>query len=336
MGGDHAPHAIVTGAIEAARAYGVTISLVGRPEIIAAELKKHDVSGLDLPIVAASEVIEMHEKPANAVRQKQDSSMVVACKMVRRGEAQAFVTAGNTGGALTAGILHVGRIKGIMRPALVAPFPTLHGVCLILDVGANADVRPEYLQQFALMGTTYARYVMGIAEPTVRILSNGEEEGKGNQLVVTSYKLLAETPGIDFRGNIESKEIPQGVADVVVTDGFTGNIFVKTAEATAKLMQDVIREEAGRDLMGKLGMGLALGAMRRVKERMDDSYYGGAVLLGLTGLLVVAHGRANSMAIRHAIRVAKQAVDQDVLGKIQSGAARMPAIQPEMAAAPAE
>ncbi|MBK8798416.1 MAG: phosphate acyltransferase PlsX [Anaerolineales bacterium] len=229
MGGDNAPEAIVAGAVEAARIYGVTVSLVGRPDVIEVELKKHNTQGLDLPIVAASQVIEMNEKPAAAVRTKTDSSMVVGCKLVKRNEAQAFVSAGNTGGALAAGILHIGRIKGILRPALIGPFPTLKGACMILDVGANADVRPEHIQQFAIMGTIYARDVMGVAHPAVRILSNGEEAGKGNQLVIESFKLLEQTPSINFQGNIESKEIPTGLADVVVTDGFTGNIFVKTA-----------------------------------------------------------------------------------------------------------
>ena len=319
MGGDHAPQAIVAGAVEAARAYDVTVSLIGLPDVIEAELKKHKTEGLRLPIVPATQVIEMDEKPATAVRAKPDSTMVVGCKLVKRGDAQAFVTAGNTGGALTAGILYVGRIRGIMRPALIGPFPTLKGVTLILDMGANADVRPEHIQQFAIMGTLYARYIIGIEQPSVRILSNGEEAGKGNQLVIAAYKLLEQTQGLNFQGNIESKEIPAGVADVVVTDGFTGNIFVKTAETTARLMTAVITEEVKKSPLATFGALLAKGSLRRVRERMDDSHYGGAVLLGLGGLVIVAHGRSNPTAIRHAIRVAKQAIEQDIVGKIQSG-----------------
>lgn len=331
MGGDHAPEAIVAGAVEAARIYGVTVSLVGKPDVIEAELKKYKTKGLNLPIVPASQVIEMDEKPAAAVRAKPDSSMVVGCKMVKRNEAQAFVSAGNTGGALAAGILHVGRIKGILRPALIGPFPTLKGVCLILDIGANADVRPEHIQQFAIMGSIYAREVIGVPEPRVRILSNGEEAGKGNQLVIESYKLLEQTPSILFEGNIESKEIPTGLADVVVTDGFTGNIFVKTAETTARLMTQVITEEIRKSPLAMLGALLARKSLQRVRERMDDSHYGGAVLLGLSSLVIVAHGRSNALAIRHAIRVAKQAIEQDILTKIQRGIA---ALEPEKAAAP--
>ncbi len=317
MGGDHAPVEIVAGAVEAARRYGVTVSLVGKPELIQAELAKHNTSGLQLPIVPASQVIEMGDKPAKAVRSKSDSSMVVACELVRRGEAQAFVTAGNTGGALAAGILQIGRVKGILRPALVAPFPTKKGFCVVLDVGANADVRPEHLPQFAIMGSVYARQVLGIANPTVRILSNGEEEGKGNQLVINATSLLTQTAGINFQGNVESKEIVEGLVDVVVTDGFSGNIFLKTAEATAQLLQRVMAEELRRDLISTLGALLAKAALRRVRQRMDDSELGGAVLLGLKGLVVVGHGRSKAYAVQHAIRVAKQGIEQDILGNIQ-------------------
>lgn len=317
MGGDHAPTATVEGAVKAARLHKITVSLVGQPALIKAELAKHDTNGLQLPIVPASEVIEMEDKPANAVKTKRDSSMVVACNLVRSGEAQAFVTAGNTGGALAAGILHIGRIKGILRPALVSPFPTKSGFCVILDVGANADVRPEHFPQFAIMGSIYAKQVMAIPTPSVRILSNGEEEGKGNQLVIAGYKLLAETAGIEFQGNIESKEIVQGLTDVIVTDGFTGNIFIKTAEATAQLMQKVMMEELTRGPISTMGAFLARAALRRVRQRMDDSEFGGAMLLGLNGLVVVAHGRSSAHAIQQAIRVAKQGIEHDIRGEIQ-------------------
>lgn len=316
MGGDHAPAAIVAGAVEAARLDSITISLVGQPDLIRLELEKHKTAGLALPIIPATQVIDMDDKPATAARTKRDSSMVVACELVRRGEAQAFVTAGNTGAALAVGILTIGRIDGVLRPALVTPFPTKQGFCVILDVGANADVRPEYLQQFAVMGALYAKQVMGVSAPTVRILSNGEEEGKGNQLVLASSKLLATIPGVQFAGNIESKEVIEGLADVIVTDGFTGNIFIKTAEATARLMQKVMAEELTRNPISMLGAFLARPALRRVRRRMDDSEYGGAVLLGLRGLVVVAHGRSNANAIRHAIRIAKQGIEHNMLDKI--------------------
>lgn len=318
MGGDRAPAAIVAGAVEAARHYPITISLVGKPEVIRHELAQHKTKGLNVAIIPAGQVIEMEDKPANAIRTKPDSSVVVACELVQRGVAQAFVTAGNTGAALAAGIFKIGRTKGVLRPALISPFPTKQGFCVVLDIGANADVRPEHLQQFAVMGAVYARQVLGIAHPTVRILSNGEEEGKGNQLVLNSSKLLAATPGLRFLGNIESKEVMEGVADVIVTDGFTGNIFIKTAEATARLMQKVIVEELTSGPLSTAGAFLARSALRRVRQRMDDSEFGGAVLLGLTGLVVVAHGRSNANAIRHAVRVAKQAIEQNILDKIST------------------
>lgn len=319
MGGDHGPGEIVAGAVEAAKAHKVTISLVGPPDVIEAELAKHDCSRLNLPIVPATQVIDMADKPANAVRAKPDSSIVVASRMVRSGEAQAFVTAGNTGAALAAGIFQIGRIKGIMRPALATPFPTVKGFCVVLDVGANVDMRPEHMQQFAIMGNIYAQTLFNLARPVVRILSNGEEEGKGNQLVISSYNLLANTPSINFQGNIESKEVFEGGADVIVTDGFTGNVFIKTAEATAKMLQNIMLQELTAGPISSVGAFLAQAALRRMRKRTDDSQFGGAVLLGLSGLVVVAHGRSRVPALVNAVRVAKQSISQNLSGKIEAG-----------------
>lgn len=319
MGGDHAPEQIVEGAVLAAREFNITVTLVGKPDVIQRELQKHATDGLDLPIVPASQVIEMDDKPARAVREKSDSSMVVASRLVKAGDAQAFVTAGNTGGALTAGILQIGRIKGLSRPALLTPYPTKEGFCVVLDVGANADVRPEYLPQFAVMGSIYAEQVLHRPKPTVRILSNGEEEGKGNQLVVAAYELLEQTPNINFQGNIESKEVVEGLADVIVTDGFTGNIFVKTTEAIARMLLRVMFEELTAGPINRVGTFLARTGLRRARARMDDSPYGGAMLLGLSGLVVVAHGRSDASAIRHAIRIAKEGIEHDIPGKIAAG-----------------
>lgn len=321
MGGDRAPGEIVAGAVDAARAFGITITLVGKPNEIQMELARHNTTGLHLPIVPASQVIEMGDKPANAVRSKPDNSMSVGCKLVRSGEAQAFVTAGNTGGALAAGLLQVGRIKGILRPALITPVPTLRGFSAVLDVGANADCRPEYFPQFAIMGTLYAQHILGIAKPTARLLSNGEEDGKGNQLVVNAAHMLVDTPGITFLGNVESKEVFAGGVDVVLTDGFTGNIFLKTAEASAGLLTNIMREEITRTITGKMGGLLIKDALRRTRTRIDDSEVGGAVLLGLAGVVVVAHGGSNALAIRNAIRIAKQGVEADLPGKIQTAIA---------------
>lgn len=319
MGGDNAPHEIVSGAILAARQYDVTVSLVGRPDVIERELARHPTHRLDLLIVPAYEVIEMSDKPVKAVRTKKDSSMVVACQLVKEGKADAFVTAGNTGGALAAGILHFGRMQSILRPALIVPFPTLRGFCLILDVGANTDVKPEQLQQFGVMGSVYSRRIMGVRNPSVRILSNGEEEGKGNQLVLEATALLEETPGIRFMGNIEARDVTSGIADVVVTDGFTGNVFMKGAEGIVKLLQGVLLDEITAGPISSIGGLLVRSALRRMARRLDDSEFGGAVLLGLSNLMVVGHGRSNANAIRHTIRNAKQLIDSRLVEEIQSG-----------------
>ena len=330
MGGDNAPHEVVAGAVLAAREYEIAVSLVGKPDVIARELSKHDVRGLKLPIVPASEVIEMDDKPATAVRAKKDSSMVVACQLVKAGRADAFVTCGNTGGALAAGILHIGRMKGIQRPALITPFPTNTGFCLILDVGANVDSRPEHLQQFAVMGSIYSKRIMGVRSPTVRILSNGEEQGKGSQLVLEAVALLEKTPGITFLGNIEGRDIVNDLADVVVTDGFTGNVLIKTAEGVGKLIRTILVEELTASPISSLGGLLAKSALRRLSRRIDDSEFGGAVLLGLSNLVVVAHGRSNANAVRHAIRVAKQSIDYKIVNEIQAGVQVIPKAAAEL------
>jgi len=319
MGGDNAPQEIVAGAVDAARIYGVTVSLVGPPDVIAAELAQYSTAGLRLPIIPAKQIIEMGEKPVQAVRNKPESGIVIGSKMVRRGEAQAFVTAGNTGAALTTGILHVGRVSGIVRPALITPFPTQKGLCVILDVGANANTRPENMQQFGIMGSIYAQHILGVDNPRVRVLSNGEETGKGSRLIIDAYQLLAQTPGLNFQGNVESIEVMTGIADVVVTDGFTGNVFIKTAEGVAQMLQAIMREELKRGPVTTMGAFLAQSGLRRVRGRLDDSQYGGAVLLGLRGPIIVTHGRSKANAIRHAIRIAKQAIEQDLTQRVQEG-----------------
>jgi len=201
----------------------------------------------------------------------------------------------------------------------MSAFPTYDGICTLLDIGANADVRPEYLPQFAVMGTIYCQYILGISNPKVCILSNGQEEGKGNQLVTKAYELLAETSGINFRGNIESKEVVEGKADVIVTDGFTGNIFIKTAEATVKLLRRTLTEELMRGPISTVGAFLAKAGLQRMKARLDDSEYGGAVLLGLSSPVIVGHGHSDPFAVRHAIRLAKQTIEQNLSQKIQNG-----------------
>ena len=320
MGGDHAPAAAVHGAVWAARDFGLTVQLIGRPETIAAELAKHATTGLDLPIIPASEIIEMHEHPATAVKNKKDSSMVVAMQLLKASGSDAFVTAGNSGGALAAALFGLGRIKGIKRPALSTIFPndSQHGYCFLLDVGANTDVRPEYLVQFALMGYHYANQVLNIPNPRVGLLSTGEEEDKGSMLVQETAPLLKESQ-LNFIGNVEGKDIPAGLTDVVVTDGFTGNVYIKGAEGVASMIQKMLRREIEKRPLAMVGAVLARGAFQALRARLDYREFGGGPLLGVNGIVIVAHGRSDAYAIRNAIRVAKQAAEKNIVGVIERG-----------------
>ena len=319
MGGDHAPDVVVDGAALAARELGVNILLVGPEQELKARLGK-DAMSLDIEIVNATQVVEMDEHPANAVRQKPDSSMVVGVRQVREGRAQAFVSAGNTGAVMAAGLFELRRIRGVDRPALAGVFPTRKGGTLVIDIGANADAKPEYLAQFALMGSAYMEGVFGISRPKVGLLSNGEEDTKGSALVQAAHPLLRELP-INFVGNVEGKEIPSGDIDVVVCDGFVGNVVLKLAEGLAATFTGLIREEINASIISKLCAVGILPAFRRVRRRLDYAEYGGAPLLGLNGVCIVAHGRSNALAIKNAVRVAAQAVESDVVGMIAQGLA---------------
>lgn len=313
MGGDDAPVSPVAGAVMAAKEAAaanrdMTIILVGREEVVRAELRKHDLSGgleSRLPIVNATEVVEMHEHPAQAVRRKKDSSVVVGLNLVKKGEADAFVSAGHSGATMAGATLGApGRIKGVERPALATVFPSKAGPILVLDVGANTEVKPEYLVQFAQMGVVYAQKVLKKSNPRVGLLSNGEEESKGTALVQETHQLLKQTPGINFAGNAEGKDVLEGSFDVVVTDGFTGNVMLKTTEGVASMILKIIREELTSNLAFKL---LALGlkpAFGKIKDRMDYEKYGGAPLLGVNGIVIITHGRMKPEGIKNAIRVA--------------------------------
>ena len=320
MGGDHAPQLVVEGGVMAAREYGIEVVLVGPQEVVEAELAKHDTAGLSLPVVHASEVIEMTDEPSVAARKKRDSSMVVGMNLLKSGEADAFTTAGNSGGALAAALFRLGRIKGIKRPALSTVFPTRKGLCFISDIGANTDCRPVYLLQFGIMGSAYAERVLGIPNPRVGIVSNGEEEGKGNILVKEAVKLLKESD-LNFIGNVEGKDIPAGLADVVVTDGFSGNIVIKLSEGVASLLMGVMEEEIKKRPVAMLGALLARSALREVKSRLDYSEYAGAPLLGVDGVVIVGHGRSNAKAIKNMVRVGKEAVEKGMLEAIKEGIA---------------
>jgi len=320
MGGDHAPDVTVHGAVWAARDFGVTVQLVGRPDAIEAELTKHDTAGLNLDIVPASEVIEMDDHPAEAVRAKKDASMNVAVRQVKQGISDAFVTAGNSGGALAAALFGLRRIRGIKRPALSTIFPTNseRGFCFMLDVGANTDVRPEFLYQFGLMGSLYAERVLGIPSPRVGIVSTGEEEGKGSMLVKEAAELMQDAP-YNFIGNVEGKDIPAGLADVVVTDGFTGNVIIKFAEGLSKFLLGNIRQEMKARPLAVAGGLLAKGAFDAVRKKLDYREFGGGALLGVNGVTIVTHGRSDAYTIRNALRAASQAVEKDILHAIKTG-----------------
>ena len=304
MGGDRGPAEIVAGALEAA-APGIEPVIVGTPGL--------ETGGLEL--VSAPDVIAMDEKPADAVRAKPGSSLVVACREVGEGRAAAVVSAGNTGAMLAASLLELRRLPGVLRPAIGVVIPTRKGASVLIDAGANADARPEHLLQFAHMGSVFAEEVLAIGSPEVRLLSIGEEPEKGNQLTLEAHALF-EAAGLGFGGNTESRDLLAGAADVVVCDGFTGNVCLKLLEGTIKTVLDALRREIQSSSRGKLGGLLIRPAARRLRERLDPDTYGGAYLLGLRGLAVIAHGNSSSRAIANAVRLAARGVEHDVVGRL--------------------
>jgi glycerol-3-phosphate acyltransferase PlsX len=306
LGGDNAPHAVVEGALDAA-ADGIEVTLYGPASL--------DAHGLR--VVEAPDRIDMAEKPAEAVRAKPDSSLVAAVRAVAAGEADAVVSAGNTGAMLAAGLLHLRRLPGVLRPAIAVPIPARDGPSVLLDAGANADARPEHLVQFAHMGTVFSQELLDVHSPEVRLLSIGEEDEKGNQLTLEAHRLLRdEGDRLNFAGNAESRELLRGAADVVVTDGFTGNVALKLLEGTIKDLLDAFRAEVTATLVGKLGGLLIRPAARRLRTRLDPDTYGGAYLLGLRGLAVIAHGNSSRRAIANAIRLAARGVDHRVVDRL--------------------
>ncbi len=307
LGSDRGAAEIVAGAVEAA-SEGVEPVIFGPAGL--------DTQGLEL-VVAADE-IGMDEKPAEAVRAKPDSSMVSACRAVHDGRADAVVSAGSTGAMLAAGLLHLRRLPGIARPAIAAPLPCRRGPSVLLDCGANADARPEHLLQFAHMGAAFSESILGVAAPTVRLLSIGEEAEKGNQLTLEAHELLAADAALRFEGNVESRELLDGAADVVVTDGFTGNVCLKLMEGTIRTLLDALREEITATTTDKLGGALIRPAARRLRTKLDPETYGGAYLLGLRGLAVIAHGNSSRHGIANAIRLAARGVEHDVVARLQA------------------
>ncbi|TMD98926.1 MAG: phosphate acyltransferase PlsX [Chloroflexi bacterium] len=313
MGGDHAPIEIVKGAGQAADELGIDISLVGIPSLVQPLLDSHP----RLQIVPCTQVIAMDEHPAQAVRNKPDSSISVCARLCKEGRADGWTSAGNSGAVMAAALLIQGRIRGVERPALGSIVPTQDGFAYFLDVGANVDSRPEYLVQFAAMGAVYAREMLGRAQPRVALLSNGEEEGKGDELVrETTRRLKGSLPG--FVGNVEPKDIYSARADVIVADGFVGNVAIKMAEATAEFLFRSLREEIPRTLPGKLGGALIRPRVRQIRDRIDWREFGGAPLLGIDGVAVVAHGRSDARAMKNAVRVARDAVQNGLVAKIRA------------------
>lgn len=315
MGGDNAPRAVVHGAVLAAHSYGCDIALVGRRTQLERELSRVEgpssAARARVHVVDATEVVEMGEHPAAAVRAKPDSSIVRCCQLVADGRACAVVSAGNSGASLAAGLFHLKRIRGVARPAIGGMLPSRTGHTFVLDVGANADAKAQWLQQFGVMGSIYAQVMMGLPTPRVGLLSNGAEPGKGSSLVVEAYPLL-QRAGINFIGNVEGKDLFRGTVDVAVCDGFVGNIALKTAEGAGEFLFATLRDEAMSSLRGKAGGLLLKSKLRAIRNRVDYRHTGGALLLGVAGELVIAHGRSDELAIQNAVRVAREAVEQQV------------------------
>lgn len=323
MGSDKFPDPEVQAAVQMARETGEEIILVGDTSVVEPKLKALKPGNLPIRLVHASEMIEMDEHAVEAVQKKPNNSMAVGMRLVKSGEASAFVTAGNTGGAYFNAVYNLRRMPGVSRPALTTPIPTRTGSAIFIDNGANADCRPEFLVEFALMGSIYARNVLGLENPRIGLLSNGEEEGKGNQLVKDAFPLLTAS-GLNFIGNVEPKEVFSGKADVVVSDGFTGNVFIKTSESVSRFLVDLIREGIGNSFVRKLGFILIAPAFRKLKSKMDPANIGAALLIGVNGLVFIGHGRSDARALCSGIRLAQRTVKADMLGALRSAIQQQP------------
>lgn len=322
MGSDNFPSPDVEGAVQAAREYGVEIILVGDEKIIKPVLAKQNTQGLKISIVDAPEMLTMEDKGEGLVlkARAKDSknSMAVGMDLVKNGQADAFVTAGNTGAGMVTALFRLGRIRGVDRPALAPIFPTATGTCVVLDIGANPDCKPENLLQFAILGSIYAEKARGVNKPKIGLVSNGEEEGKGNELVKAATPLIKNS-GLNYYGNVEGKEVIGGKVDVAVTDGFTGNVMLKSSEAVAKLITDSIRQIIKNgNILTKIGGLLVRPALGQIKKLLDPGEQGAAPMLGVNGLVFIGHGRSDAFAIKNAIRVAKHAVDVNVLDAMKS------------------
>ncbi len=317
MGTDGHPQPEVGAALEAGKRWGDPILLVGPKDQLSTLLSNAGKPGSKIRLVQASQVLRMTDKPADAARDKPDSSMAVGMELVKRGEADAFVTMGNAGGAMANALFRLGRLRGVKRPGLAYPFPTRTGHAIVLDIGVNTDAKPEHLVQYAILGAVYSEIGSGIEAPRVGLLSNGEEPGKGNLLVKETFPLL-EATRLNFIGNVEAKEVYAGAADVVVTDGFTGNVFMKTSEAVASFLTELLRREIGASTLTALGGLLARPAFRRVRPILDASEHGAGVLLGVRGLVFIGHGRFKTQGVVSGIRAARNAVERGLMEALRA------------------
>ncbi|WP_243359679.1 phosphate acyltransferase PlsX [Fundidesulfovibrio terrae] len=320
MGGDFGPHVVVPGAVQAAKRKQFDLLLVGDEPRIAAELSKLDTRGIVVRVVHATQVAEMHDKPSEALRRKKDSSIQVACNLVREGQADGLISAGNTGVVLACSLFTLGRIEGVDRPALATILPTERAPLVLVDAGANVDCKALNLLQFGIMADVMARLLLHRPHPEVAILSNGEEEGKGNQLVKEAFELFKNS-SLDFVGNIEGRDLFTGEVDVVVCDGFVGNVVIKQAEGLASSLGRLLKGELRRGFFAKIGTTLALSALKRFSRLMDYAEYGGAPLLGLNGTVIVSHGASNQKAIANAVDMAGTLISMDAAAQLKSGLA---------------
>ena len=319
MGGDFAPEEIVAGAIEASAELDVDVLLVGDEQQINPLVKKHGGKDSKVKVIHAEDVIAMKEEPLVGIRRKPKASINVAMNLVKQKEAEAVVSAGHSGAAMASALLRLGRIKGIERPAIGAVLPTIipEKSVIVLDVGANVDCKPKYLEQFALMGTIYSKYVLGREKPQVGLLNIGEESSKGNELALTTNKLLTENPQIPFSGNAEGRDVLSGEFDIIVCDGFVGNIVLKFAEAIGEVMMQIMKEELPKGLHGKIGTAVLKPNLMNIKRRIDRAEHGGALLFGVAGICIISHGSSRRGSMFSAIRLAKEAIDNEVLEKIK-------------------
>lgn len=324
MGGDYAPQEIVLGAIQAADEYGCEIILVGDENRILPLLEQHPKwKELEITVQHTTQVIEMTEHPGAAIRKKKDASVVVATRLVKQGDCDVAISAGSTGAAVAAALFGLGRIKGIERPAIPTPLPNLTGTTVLLDSGANVDSKPRNLVQNAIMGSIYAEYVLGIKNPRVGLLNIGEEETKGNEQVLATFPLLKKLETIRFIGNVEGRDIPKGTVDVVVCDGFVGNIVLKTVEGCASAIMQLLKEAIhNAGFLAKLALLMLWPAFKGLREKLDDANIGGAPLLGVDGGFIICHGSSKAKAIKNAIRVAKEFSENRVVEHIRENIAK--------------